>query len=972
MKGVEVMRLPRIRSFLAVAAVSMLVLALVAPAAVAAGPTLERSPSGGPPGTVVTLTGEGFQPGEIVDVFLDERDLTVVAAGNRGRVAGVQVEVPRDTGPGTHWFTLLGRHTLRGAQVSFDASPSAWTSWPQRGADAGRTGAQPSESSLTPETVGGLAAAWDVDAWGEPLVVGRTVIAWRSAGYESAELVALDAWTGEDLWANAGFYESSLSTWDGNVLVSSGRKLTALDLRSGALLWSRNIGPRNAWGWGSPSIDGDLLYAAFDGDAGPTVVAYDLRALAPAWETPIAAENRWLNQQPSVGGGVVVGAFGHGLDAFDAATGDVLWSRPSVGYASSMVVSGDRVFAVMDDGDGQVLESRVLTTGALDWHVTLAADGADYAYAMEPAVAAGVVVVAWSAYGGAPESHELTAYDAASGARVWRRSLAASSPPSIANGMAFVSCSDGRLHVVGLTDGQDLAVVLIGVGGGRAAIANGTVYLPGWNSTLYAVRPAGPPRPDPAALVPRKGLTPDQIQPVQSMTAGWTDVASMPRTSGVAATSSTEFHGALYVGTALAPDRTGGAQILRSEDGVTFAVAAAFPGATSVDVESFGGRLYAATQSPGGASLQASTDGAVFTTIGGLPTGGGVERYLPVAAGGRMLVTADTSTGIRMWRSTDGLSFSESERVGGASETGTEVAEPFAPYEHGVVFEGVRYVGVRTPDGGELWRTTDGTTLERVPLTDLGRATWRSVEPQAVFEGSMYLVAVRSAASHDPSVHVYRTADGVSFERVNLPGVTDDPGRYASAQIAEVDGRLILVSGNRDPRRFGTTGSPLETELTHGFQVFASDDGATWQREGEPGFGDEHDWTGMLLVADGTAYLAVTNHREGDAVWRSTDGLAWQPMFREAEQTPSSLGPMLTLYRGHLLLLHGDLRQGLTVYRTDEAVAPVGAAPTTTGWLAVALALAAAVLAVGFVVITASRGGHRPAHRGRGPLPRAA
>ena len=297
------MRPPRIRSFVAVLTVSTLVVAFAAPAAAAAASGIELSPASGPAGTVVRLTAGGFQPGEIVDVFLDERDLTAVAAGNRGRIARVQVEVPRGTDLGTHWFTALGRHSGTAAQISFDVSPSAWTRWPQRGADGGRTGSQPSEHTLTTESVGTLASAWDVDAWGQPLVVGRTVIAWRSAGYETAELVAIDAWTGEDLWQNAGFYESSLSTWEGNVLVSSGRTLTALDLETGGVLWSRNIGPRNAWGWGSPSIVGDVLYTAFDGDGGPTMVAFDLRALEPAWEAPIAAANRWVNQQPSAGRG---------------------------------------------------------------------------------------------------------------------------------------------------------------------------------------------------------------------------------------------------------------------------------------------------------------------------------------------------------------------------------------------------------------------------------------------------------------------------------------------------------------------------------------------------------------------------------------------------------------------------------------------------------------------------------------------
>jgi outer membrane protein assembly factor BamB len=967
---VEVMRLP-IRSFVAAAAASMLVVAFAVPAAVASGPSIDLSTAIGPSATAVLVTGVGFQPGEVVDVFFDERDLSAAAAGNRGRVVDVPVEVPRGTQPGTHWFTLLGRHSGDSARAAFDVTPSTWTSWPLRGADGGRTGAQPSASTLSPESVVDLASAWDVDGWGEPLVVGRTVVLWRSAGYESTELVAIDAWTGRELWTNTGFYESSLSTWGSSLLVSSGRKVTALDLGSGAVLWSRNVGPWGSWGWGSPSVAGDVLYAAFDGRNGPRMVAYDLRALEPVWETSIAGRDRWVNDQPSVGGGVVVGAFGRGMDAFDADTGNPLWSRPNVGYVDGLVVSGDRVFVVLSQEGTLALESRVLTTGALDWRLAIAGDGSDYAYVMDPAVSGGLVVVASNISGGTP-GHHLSAFDAGSGARVWERSLAVSGGPSIASDMVFVPGSDGRLHVVGLVDGRELGSVLIGVGGDRPAIANGTVYLSGWNGRLYAVRPAGAPKPDPAALVPRRSLTPDQIQPREPMTAGWTEVASLSVSAGVAATSSTEFRGSLYLGTELAPDAAGAAQIWRSEDGVTFSVTAAFPGATAVDVEAFGGRLFAATRSPGGASMASSTDGTTFSSIAGLPSGGEVERYLPVAAGSRLLVAGDTSGGIGMWWSSDGVTFERSRRLGTAASDATVVAQPFAPYEHGVVFDGMRYVGVRAPTGGELWRSEDGTTLERVPLADLGATdAVRGVEPQAVFEGSLYVVTEQAAPGTEPAVMLYRTADGASFERVTLPGTSSDPGRYASAQLGEVDGRLILVSGNRDPRRFGARGAPIQTELTHGLQVFASDDGATWRRVAEPGFGDPHDWTGALLVADGTAYLAVTNHREGDAVWRSTDGLAWQPMFREAGSTPASLGPTLTLYQGHLLLLHGDLRNGLTVYRTDEAIVATGGVATAGGWLALALAIVAATLAVGFVVIAATRGWHRPAHRGPGPMPRA-
>lgn len=962
------MRLPRIRSFVALVAVLMVVVAFAASAARAAGPSIERSPGSGPPGTTVTISGAGFQPGEIVDLYFDERDLTVVVAGNQGRVVDVVIDVPRGTSPGTHWFTMVGRRTGRSAQAGFDVTPAVWSNWPQRDGDAARTGSQLSDRYLSADTAGALTTAWTADGWGSPLVVGRTAIVLRSSGFESSAIVALDAWTGATLWTREGFYEVSLSTWDDSLLVSSGRSVTAMSLATGSTEWSRNVGPRQAWSWGSPVVSGDALYATYDGEGGPGVVGYDLRGLEPIWETMVQGENRWINSPLSTGGGVVVGGFGEGLVAFDAGTGGILWQRPSAGYANSLVVSSDRVVSVVQHEERAWVESRVLTTGALDWQANLGTAGSNYTYAEAPAVASGAVVVTWGSEGGSPSERHVTAFDASTGTLRWDREMETFSAPSIVNGMVFLPADDGRMYVLELSSGDQLAAPMLGNGGGRPAIANGTAYVPGWSGTLYAVRTPGALRAEAAALVPKAGSVPDRTDPIEPITGGWSDVASLSRAAGVAATSATEFHGVLYIGTSLEPNAAGSAQILRSEDGVSFTQAASFPGSTAVAVESFGGRLYAATTSPGGASMEASTDGAVFATIEGLPSGREIERYLPAAVGSRMLVTADTSTGIRMWWSGNGVTFTESERTDEASAAGRVVAEPFAPYEHGVVFEGMRYIGVRSPDGAELWRTIDGTRLERVALTDLSVAPWRSVEPQAVFEGSMYVVVTTPGRADEPPIAVYRTADGGAFERVTLAGVSTDPGRYASAQIAEVDGRLILVSGNRDPRRFTATG-PIDTELLHGLQVFASDDGAAWRRAAEPGFGDPHDWSGSLLVAERTAYLAVTNHREGDAVWRSPDGLAWQPMFREAGRTRASLGPVLTLFQGHLLLLHGDLH-GLTVYRTDEAVAATGGEPTATGWIAIAIAVVATLLAVGFVVITATRRRHRPAHRG--PMPHAA
>jgi hypothetical protein len=51
------------------------------------------------------------------------------------------------------------------------------------------------------------------------------------------------------------------------------------------------------------------------------------------------------------------------------------------------------------------------------------------------------------------------------------------------------------------------------------------------------------------------------------------------------------------------------------------------------------------------------------------------------------------------------------------------------------------------------------------------------------------------------------------------------------------------------------------------------------------------------------------------------------------------------------------------------SVAASGADPgyTAAGWLALAIAITALVLAIGFVMITSARGPHRPGHRGGHP-----
>ncbi len=53
--------------------------------------------------------------------------------------------------------------------------------------------------------------------------------------------------------------------------------------------------------------------------------------------------------------------------------------------------------------------------------------------------------------------------------------------------------------------------------------------------------------------------------------------------------------------------------------------------------------------------------------------------------------------------------------------------------------------------------------------------------------------------------------------------------------------------------------------------------------------------------------------------------------------------------------------------RMSDAASTAGTESTAAGWLALAIAITALVLAIGFVMITAAHGPHRPAHRGGHP-----
>ena len=209
-----------------------------------------------------------------------------------------------------------------------------------------------------------------------------TVVARNVNGVLSEVCIALDANTGQELWATAtgiakypGGGDSGAGGNDGGdgprstPTVNQGRvyvysadmALQCLDAATGKAVWKKNIanefGGKNI-GWKSamsPVVDGELVYVV-GGGAGQSLLALQKESGAPVWKT---GDETMTHSTPIVttllGTRQVIYLMQSGLVSVDAAKGKPLWQfsfpwRTCTGCLP--VVGGDTVFCTAGYGIG--------------------------------------------------------------------------------------------------------------------------------------------------------------------------------------------------------------------------------------------------------------------------------------------------------------------------------------------------------------------------------------------------------------------------------------------------------------------------------------------------------------------------------------------------------------------------------------------------------------------------------------------
>jgi hypothetical protein len=267
------------------------------------------------------------------------------------------------------------------------------------------------------------------------------------------------------------------------------------------------------------------------------------------------------------------------------------------------------------------------------------------------------------------------------------------------------------------------------------------------------------------------------------------------------------FNGRLYAGTWA--DETHGGEVWRSADGAGWdpVVESGFGDPTNAEVvvlSAFNNRIYAFTWTNGahGAEIWRSSSGDSGTWSRVVSSGFNSDANNQGASasetfGGYFYVgTFNTATGAEVWRSSTGNVASwtqvNADGFGEGSHNGGVTSF--------VVFHDALYASTTNCDaGGQVWRTTNGTTWEKLVTSGFGDAMNCTVDNLVIFGGSLYATTYNHPwETSQTGMEVWRTSDGVNWTQINPDGFGDSNNRggYWGSSMAVFNGNLYFGTRN--------------------------------------------------------------------------------------------------------------------------------------------------------------------------------
>ena len=221
----------------------LVLMGLLASPDVYAAASLKLSKAVGPPTTTLTLIGSGFGAYERLNIYFDTTGIASTSVSGSGVFSKI-VKVPAAAQPGKHTIRAVGQVSGRIAQASFLVQ----TNWNQFHFNAGQTGINPYENTVSVNNVARLRQIWSSDGGvqtspaivGDWLYVGSDrLLAYKAAG--CGDTSCAPVWSG-----NTGGSTSSPAVANGVVYVAGHQLYAFRAAGCGTLtcspLWTAGLG----------------------------------------------------------------------------------------------------------------------------------------------------------------------------------------------------------------------------------------------------------------------------------------------------------------------------------------------------------------------------------------------------------------------------------------------------------------------------------------------------------------------------------------------------------------------------------------------------------------------------------------------------------------------------------------------------------------------------------------------------------
>ena len=433
------------------------------------------------PAGVISMSGSGFSPRELVDIYLDTNQLALAATNAKSAFSLGSIRIPAATSPGLHWITAVARKTHRAVQQPLIVT----TDWSHRRFDNNGSGHNPFENTLSTGNVARLGQRWatrfnydvnygaaaaqgvlfvtaldtinalnpktgarlwarsiDGGTFSSPVLGGGLVFVSSVAG----RVEAYNAKTGALKWKSAKFGDSGIGATptyaNGKVYVSTFEGgFAAIDAKTGEYDWMTIIDP--AWTAGRYNVSAATyaLGSIYIGNTAGDLVAIDASNGSSRWT--YSTNHSAISDQPVFSNGRIFFSSDQNIYCVDD-EGGLIWTKTAAdSIVTSMTISGTSIFYI--DYSGNIAALNV-DSGAVRWTRATgiasdagisSANGVVYANQSGKisALSEATGELLWSAVGGIP-------YDAA---------------PLVSDGMLFVGGRGRTLRAFAIDSGAHLA-----------------------------------------------------------------------------------------------------------------------------------------------------------------------------------------------------------------------------------------------------------------------------------------------------------------------------------------------------------------------------------------------------------------------------------------------------------------------------------------------------------------------------------